>query len=154
MRKLLALLLVSGLLFSCGGPPKEKIVASTNTFAYDLNVEVDHQQMTLSWLLNKRGLISGYNIYISETPLAAKYPGPSLPESIKPYNSTYFPGDENPADGIEYFTAEGLEDGVKYYVTVRVVMADRSLSEPSNEVVAVCGARSEFDLAFRYRDKN
>ena len=99
-------------------------------------------------------MISGYNIYISEEPLAAKYPGPSLPETVKPFNSTFYPGDKNPDDGIEHFTAEGLKDGVKYYVTVRVVMADRSLSEPSNEVVAVCGASSEFDLAFRYREKN
>ena len=53
MKKLLMLFLVSGLLFSCGGPPKEKIVVSTNTFAYDLNVEVDREEMTLSWLLNK-----------------------------------------------------------------------------------------------------
>jgi len=153
MKKILALFILSGLLFSCGGPQKETFGVSTNTFAYDLNVEVDREEITLAWLLNKRGMISGYNIYISEVPLAKKYPATYLPENIKPYNSTFFPGDKNPRDGIEHFTAKDLKDGVKYYVTVRVVMADRSLSEPSNEVVAVCGARSEFELSFRYREK-
>ncbi|MEW5995187.1 MAG: hypothetical protein AB1744_12455, partial [Candidatus Zixiibacteriota bacterium] len=39
----------------------------------------------------------------------------------------------------------------KYYVSVRVLFPDRSLSKPSNEVVAVCGPRGEMELSIRYK---
>lgn len=119
-------------------------------FPYDLTVQVAHQRMTLTWKVNGDATISGYNIYISRTPLAARYPGAELPADIKPFNATVYPGDTNPDDGIIEYEAEGLEDGVIYYVSVRVVFPDRTLSRPSNEVTAVCGPRGVITLGNRY----
>jgi hypothetical protein len=96
-------------------------------------------------------MMSGYNIYISREPLVDRYPGSELPPTVKPFNNVPFPGDTDPSDGIQHFPAEGLENGVKYYVSVRVVNTDRSLSKPSNEVAAVCGPRGEIELSMRFK---
>jgi len=120
-------------------------------YPYDLKVEADNQQMTVVWKIKCNRLMSGYNIYISEQPMTDKYPGSELPASLKPFNPTPFPGDTNPDDGIEHFLAEGLKNGVKYYVSVRVVNPDRTLSKPSNEVVTVCGPRGEMELSIRFK---
>jgi hypothetical protein len=153
MKKTVLLITIIGLVLSCA--PKKKISEEvSNIYPYDLHVKVDKEKMTLSWKTHGTGLKRGYNIYISREPLAEKYPGPDLPSSIKPFNPVNFPGDTNPDDSVNYFTAEYLEDGVRYYVSVRVNYTDGTMSRPSNEVVAVCGPRSEFDLAFRYRSEN
>jgi hypothetical protein len=152
MKKIISVVAILSLMLSCG--PKKKVSeAPSDIYPYDLKVEVDKETMTLSWKTHGSGLKSGYNIYISREPLAEKYPGSTLPPSIKPFNPVNFPGDTNPDDSVTHFTAEYLEDGVKYYVSVRVNYTDRTLSRPSNEVIAVCGARSEFNLAFRYRSE-
>jgi len=153
MKKIISLIAVIGLMFSCA-PKKEGGEVPSNIYPYDLKIDVDKETMTLSWKTRGTGLKSGYNIYISKEPLVEKYPGRNLPPSIKPFNPVNFPGDTNPDDSVNYFTAEYLEDGVEYYVSVRVDYTDQSVSRPSNEVVAVCGARSEFNLAFRYRSEN
>ncbi|MBN1211231.1 MAG: hypothetical protein JXA92_01520 [candidate division Zixibacteria bacterium] len=153
MKKNVSLVILIGLLLSCA-PKKEVSEAPTDIYPYDLKIAVDKGTMTLSWKTHGDGLKSGYNIYISREPLVEKYPGRNLPSSVRPFNPVNYPGDTNPDDSVTYFTAEYLEDGVKYYVSVRVNYTDRTLSRPSNEVVAVCGARSEFNLAFRYRSEN
>jgi len=120
-------------------------------YPYDLKVEADNQQMTVIWKIECNRLMSGYNIYISEQSLTDKYPDSELPASLKPFNSTPFPGDTNPDDGIEHFLAEGLKNGVKYYVSVRVVNPDRILSKPSKEVITVCGPRGEIEISIRFK---
>ncbi len=153
MKKSCLLLITAGMLFSCA-PKKELVKVPAEIYPYDLKVEVDRESMTLAWKTHGSGLKGGYNIYISTEPLAAKYTGPFLPEDIKPFNPVNFPGDTNPDDGVTYYKAEHLEEGVKYYISVRVVNTDRTLSKPTNEAIAVLGARSEFELAFRYRSDN
>jgi hypothetical protein len=117
----------------------------------DLGVSVNDKSMIVSWRKNGQGAISGYNIYISERPLSALYPDAYIDTSVAPYNPVPFPGDTNPVDSLEYFEATDLENGVRYYVTVRVVYPDGSVSGPSGEVPAVCGPRGEIELPIRYQ---
>jgi len=117
----------------------------------DLGVSVNDKSMIVFWKKIGRGAISGYHIYISEHPLSALYPDAHIDSAIAPYNLAPFPGDTNPEDSVEYFEATHLENGVKYYVTVRVVYPDGSVSGPSGEVLAVCGPRGEIELPIRYQ---
>ncbi|MCX6833610.1 MAG: fibronectin type III domain-containing protein, partial [candidate division Zixibacteria bacterium] len=117
----------------------------------DLRVSVNDKSMIVSWKRIGQGAISGYNIYISERPLFALYPDAHVDSSIAPYNATPFPGDTNPEDSVENFEATHLENGVKYFVTVRVVFPDGLVSRPSSEVTVVCGPRGEIELPIRYQ---
>ncbi|MDM7972771.1 MAG: hypothetical protein QUT27_06925, partial [candidate division Zixibacteria bacterium] len=94
--------------------------------------------------------ISGYNIYISTVPLGEAYPGTALPGSVEAWNHPVFPGDTTPEDGVEVYRAEGLTDGVRYYVHVRTVFPDQSLSRPSEEIAIVTGPRGTIELAARF----
>jgi len=146
-----ALVLLFGHLIQSCGPGGVSPEVSGRCYPYDLKVNVDHGSMDVFWKTKCSHLISGYNVYISEQPLAADYPGVQLPPDIKPFNPTPFSGDVNPEDEYEHFDAEGLENGKKYYVSVRVVNPDGSISRPSNEVMAVCGASGEIELSIRYK---
>jgi len=125
-------------------------IYSHDVIAADLTVEPNHESLRLSWRKTGQGPISGYNIYISERPLAALFPGNQVNSSVKSYNDAPFPGDTIPEDGVEHFETTKLRNGVRYFVTVRVVYPDRSLSRPSNEVAAVCGGRGTIELAVRH----
>lgn len=138
---------------SCA-PKKESWESRGECYPYDARVEVNDRQMTVIWKKRCSRLMSGYNIYISTEPLVSRYPGTELPASVKPFNPTPFPGDTNPEDNLEHFEATGLKNGVKYYVSVRVVNPDRTLSKPTNEVVAVCGPRGEMELSVRYKSEH
>lgn len=122
-------------------------------YPYDLKVETNDRQMTVIWKLNCNRLMSGYNVYINEEPPNDKYPGQELSSSIKPFNPTPYPGDTNPEDELVHFVAESLDNGVKYYVSVRVVNPDRTLSKPSNEITAVCGPKGEIELSIRFKSE-
>jgi hypothetical protein len=131
------------------GPPK---TAETGPLQAprDIKVEVNDSKLVVSWRPTGDRLISGYNIYISRQPLTDRYPGVNLPATIEPHNQTIFAGDTDPSDGIEHYEALGLHNGVPYYVSVRTVYPDLSLSLPSNEVEVVCGPRGEIELSVRY----
>ena len=118
---------------------------------YDLSVEVNDGVMEVVFMDACSRLKSGYNIFISRQPIADKYPGATVPVSIKPHNHPVYPGDTEPDDGIVHYTAERLENGVEYYVSARMVFPDQSMSKPSNEVLAVCGPRGEMELSVRYK---
>ncbi len=144
------LLAIIVLALGCGPKP---IVdeQSAACYADNLGVDVNSQTMDVHWKTKCTRLISGYNIYISEEPLTDKYPGADLSSAVKPFNLTPYAGDTDPDDGIEHFIAEGLQDGKKYYVSVRVVMPDGTLSRPSDEAIAVCGPSGEIELTVRYK---
>jgi hypothetical protein len=156
-----ALCLISALacavmLVTCG--PKPKVVVTppvvdttpkSTVTPTDLSVDVSSGKLTAAWKKQGTGLIGGYNIYISQTPLDGHYP-----DSVKPFNTSPYPGDTNPEDSLETFNAEGLTDGVKYFVSVRVLYPDGTSSAPSNEVVAICGFRGEIELAVRFSGEN
>jgi hypothetical protein len=108
--------------------------------------------MMLSWKTECDRIISGYNIYVADTPLAAgQTPDFGL---TAPYNETVFPGDTDPTDGLEKFDLTGLNNGRPYFVSVRVVYPDGTVSDPTNEIRAFCGPRGEFLLAVRFGAKN
>jgi len=151
MKKLIILSVVMIILAGCG--PKPEVEYAGTVYPVDLKVEVNHERMDLSWRTVGDGAISGYHIYISPEPLAAGYPGPEIDASVPTYNVTPFPGDTDPDDGIENFEATQLENGVRYFVTVRIVYPDQTVSRPSNEVVAVCGAKGDIELTVRYQSE-
>lgn len=142
---LMGLLLVASL--ACGPPPSGGETARPCR-PHGLNVETDDGAMTVSWKADCTQLISGYNIYISPSPLMSS--GPQAAATVKPYNDVVYPGDTNPNDDVETYDAVGLDNGVIYYVSVCVVYPDGSLSAASKEVPAVCGPRGEIELAVRY----
>jgi len=122
-------------------------------FPYDLCAEANDHRMTLSWKVEGERLISGYNIYLSEASQGRVVRG-SDDENVRPFNAVPFPGDTEPEDGVQHYIAEPLENGVRYAVRVRALFPDGSLSQPSNEVAAVCGPRGELTLAVRYKADN
>jgi hypothetical protein len=152
------------LAFSACGPkpikttPQETPVstgeASYTAYADSVSVDVNDRQMTVAWVKRGAGAISGYNIYISPEPLARESANSVTVQSVQPNNDIPFPGDTEPEDGVEHYVAVGLENGVKYYVSVRVAYPDGTLSRRSNEVLAVCGPRGEIALAPRYQGEN
>lgn len=150
MKKLVLPALIALLLFSCKSA-KYGDEFPKGCYLHDLKVEVNSKSMVLKWKKKCSRSISGYNIYISEIPLSTNYAKKQLPESVKAVNVQPFPGDTNPEDGVEVYQADGLKDGIKYYVSVRVLMPDGRQSRPSNEVTVVCGGRGEIELSVRYK---
>ena len=150
MKKLFAASVIFSLLLSCG-PPGPSGEGEMGCVPADVNADVNREKMTVSWIPNCDRVSSGYNIYISQEPLAAAYPGTQLSEEIIPHNHMPFLGDTDPSDGRENYEAEGLTDGLPYYVSVRIVFPDGSLSKPSEEIIVVCGARGEIELSMRFK---
>jgi hypothetical protein len=144
--KRLAVSLVFGLLLLAACQPKtpgEERIPGTTPAAVtvtDVKVETNDHRLTVSWKKSGSGAISGYNVYIGDTPGGGR-----------PFNHEPFPGDTDPDDGVEHFVAEGLDNGVKYFVSVAVVHPDRSLSPRSTPIPVACGPRGEIELAVRYR---
>ncbi len=108
----------------------------------DLTVIPDDQGMTMEWKRKGDGLISGYNIYITDEQ--------QVNDSARPFNFEPYPGDTNPDDGVETFKAEGLENGKRYFVSVKVIRPDRTLSPSSNQASTICGPRGELVIESRY----
>lgn len=151
MKRILTFTAVCLILVSCGGPPRKTGEGPAGgIYPYDLEVEGYHHELLLRWKTSGSGLTAGYNIYISKDPLTASGAA-DMPPDVAPFNTTVFPGDKTPGDGIDEFEAEGLENGVRYYVSVRVVYSDRTMSRPTREVVAACGGRGLTELGIRYR---
>ena len=150
-RRLVYVGFVLMLLMAGCGPKKVEPETSSACYPYDLQVDVQSGTMDIYWKTSCKDIISGYNIYINENPLVEKYPTSQLPETVRPFNLTPYAGDTNPDDEYEHYIAENLEDGKKYYISVRVVNPDMTQSRPSNEVVAVTGASGEIELSIRYK---
>lgn len=150
------LVLASG--FGCG-PTKITVTPETGLPAVThpdilpvaLDVAAGSGTMTVRWRQQGTGVISGYNVFIAREPLGSGSQQPNSGAAVAPHNTTVYPGDTDLDDGVIEYVADGLADGVKYYVSVRVVFPDQSMSRPSNEVVAVCGPRGELSLSLRYK---
>jgi hypothetical protein len=146
----LVFLTLIAVILACGPPPTPQPETGTARDIQDLDVDVNDRMMTVSWKVSGDALMIGFNIYITEEPLVGKHPDGNYPDHIEPFNHTPFAGDTDPSDGIEYFEALGLENGRRYYVSVRVVNADRSLSRSSEEQAVICGPRGEMVLLTRF----
>ncbi len=160
MKRMLLTILLGLVVAGCGGTgpkpgeeaPEAPLVSRVDLCVpYNVAVEVEAGRALVRFKADCTVLTSGYNIYVSREPLVTAYPGTVLPAEVTPWNQPVFPGDTNPEDGVEVYEAEGLSDGVPYYVHVRTVFADRSLSAPSEELLIVPGPRGVMDLAVRYK---
>ena len=138
MKQVSLLLLMVSLLAGCAPKVSEEIPGGC--VPYDIQVEPNHEKLTIIWKNDCPRLISGYNIYIS-----------SQPNSEKPFNKAVYPGDTNPDDDLIHFDANDLTNGVKYFVSVRTVFPDLSESRPSKQITTACGVRGEIKLSVRYR---
>lgn len=143
----LLLAMATGSLMHCSSPKKVTVADEIPAEApavipVDLKVEPGNERMTIEWKQQGDGLISGYNIYISESP--------TLSDTAAPVNFAPYPGDTDPDDGVERYEAGSLENGKKYFVTVRVINPDRTLSAPSNQAMTICGPRGEILLESRF----
>ena len=142
-------------LFGCTRPPQPPlervdVIEPAQLIPVDVTVEVNDRSLQVAWRTEGKALISGYNIYISRVPLAA---GNDQAWAAALHNATTFAGDTNPEDSVEQYEADGLQNGVPYYVSVRTVYPDRTLSPPSPPLRAVCGPRGEIELSVRYQSE-
>jgi hypothetical protein len=139
------------------GPPREKIqLLRTICTPSNLVVKSGDQKIYLKWDTNCSDsvLISGYYIYLENYPLYDRFYDRLPPSQIVPFNLAPYPGGTEPEDAFETMEITNLPNGVEYYVSVRTVFPDRSLSYSSNEVSVICRPEGEFTLAFRYTDLN
>ncbi len=91
-------------------------------------------------------MISGYNIYlvsesaVGDTAFWKRNPG-------RPYNDTPYPGDTDSNISRESMPLDNLVNGMKYFVTVRLVGSDGKESESSNIAEFTPLASGEFIIS-------
>jgi hypothetical protein len=122
----------------------------------NLEVKSNDQTLFLKWDTNcpKESLLSGYYIYLEDKPIYAAYHNLAPPRGIKPLNHDPYPGDTDPEDRWETMEINNLDNGIEYYVSIRALYPDRTVSVSSNEVIVMCRPEGTFELAFRYSDLN
>jgi hypothetical protein len=91
-------------------------------------------------------IMRGFNIYVSTSPLATRFPDTLLPSSIQPFNKDIYPGDTLGNPKRETYALENIPNAVRQYVHVRVVYTDGSLSLPSNEIEVICYQQGRVEL--------
>ncbi|UCD93441.1 MAG: fibronectin type III domain-containing protein [Candidatus Zixiibacteriota bacterium] len=156
MRRLLIPLLVAPIIAGCGAPRKIAEGPQTECAPSNLSAKPVDQGIFLKWNTNCPDsiLLSGYYIYLQDKPIYEKYGMLDLPSRIKPFNSTAYPGDTDPEASFETMTIENLENGMEYFISVRTVFPDRTISISSNEMGVICRPEGEFELAYRYAGLN
>ena len=147
MKKLLLAVPFITILTACGPTKVAKETGACHP--YDLQVEPGDEQLTVRWKSDCGQLISGYDIFIQRQPVLSRSSSNPYNE-VSPHNQVPYPGDTNPDDEYLTYEAKGLENGVKYWVSVCAVYSDRTLSTPTKEVMTACGPRGDIDLAVRY----
>lgn len=155
MKKLSILILISAVLLQCGPPKTVEEVIYRVCAPENLTARAGDRSVFLKWETPCPDSIrvAGYNIYISDIPLD-KYRFKELPTRYASFNSAPYPGDANPEKNFETMEIAGLENGVKYYVSIRTVYTDGILSAASNEVEVITRPEGQFDLAYRYTGQN
>lgn len=150
----LGLLLFSSifLLISCGPPAG----------GGDESVRCQPRNLIIDTIGNGRAIVAynpgctgtrimrGFNFYVSTRPLAKEYPGRDLPSSIQPHNPEVYPGDPEGSARRETFEIKNIANATRYYVHMRAVYNDKSLSLPTNEIELVCYPQGEVELAISY----
>ncbi len=148
-----ALLAIAFLNFNCGPSGKKpgEEAAPTLCTPSNLTVRTDDGTMSLRWDMSCPDTValSGYFVYLSPYSLQ-ELAAAVLPDSIKPYNNAPYPGDTNPDRTYETMELSNLENGVPYYVSIRTVYPDQTVSAASNEVKVYCRPEGEFTLDMRF----
>lgn len=133
------------LLLACGPKPRK---GADLPVPADLVVEVTDGGAMVKWNVDRAGSrpISGYNIYLSEKPLADLFSkwDKNHPE---PYNHAPYPGDTDGDKSRESFEFTNLVNGKTYYVSVRTVDPAGDESDASGEVKFVPLANGEFQIS-------
>lgn len=135
-------------------PPQGTGKADRANAPYNLNATMTDRGFDLAWQSDVSGNISGYNIYASETSLAKSYPDGVYPLDLKPLNHPVFAGDTDASDDVEHYPAAGLKNGRRYFVTVRVVYPDQTLSDPAQEIIIVPGPSGLIKMNERFKGDN
>jgi hypothetical protein len=143
------------LLYACAPSVKEPGTEfKTICHPHDLAVDsLGSSYIKIAWNPGcpKNRVMAGYNVYVSQLPLTLSYPGTELPDSIRPVNDLPYPGDDQGLLNRETYEIEkGITDGVRYYIHVRVVYADGSVSAPSNEIQAVSRPEGTLQLQLSF----
>ncbi len=157
MKKIIMLGILTALItIHCGPPPKVTISPEqTDCAPRNLIVKPNSNSLFMQWdtpcpdNIN----VAGYNIYVLPSPIGEKYPGVTLSKKVVPFNSGAYPGDTDPEDRYETFSVQNLDNGVEYYVSVRTMFTDGSLSFPTKEHSVICRPEGTFELAYRYADE-
>jgi len=154
---IISIFFVSLLIIGGCGPKQARIsfVADECT-PQNFRIQANDGKLSLTWDTNcpDNKLISGYNIYLEEKPIGDEYLTTKPPKSVRPFNSAPYPGDTNPDNSFETMDIINLDNGVDYYLSVRTVFPDNSLSYSSNQVQIMCRPEGNFELAFRYAELN
>ena len=140
--------------FSCAPPPSppppvETIPQETRCIPFNLQPDsVGNHYVRIAWNPGCPGLriLRGFNVYLSETPLTKKHPGTDLPASIIPFNKIPYPGDTLGNPERESFELKEIENLKTFYIHVRVIYTDESLSAPTNEIQVIVYPQGEFTL--------
>jgi hypothetical protein len=146
-----AIVLVASLIIlSCAPKPRQELVTEEKCVPVGLTLDSTASSYALiAWNPGCPGLriLRGFNIYVSPIPLTEKYPGNRLPDDVHPYNGEIYPGDTLGNPQWETYAIEDLDNATQYYVHVRDLYTDGTLSPPSNELPLVVYARGAFTLA-------
>ncbi len=156
MKILLIIAACTLLMIGCGPPRQTGGPAVSECAPTNLTVQANDSTLYLKWDTNcpEDKVTSGYSIYIEEAPIYEKYGKISLPKKIERHNHILYPGDTDPITSYETMTINNLTNGVDYYVSVRTIFPDKTMTVSSNEVPIMCRPEGEFDLDFRYAGKN
>ncbi len=149
-------IIISVLIFGCGPSRLKLRLDKKDCVPSNLTATPNDQSLLLKWDTNCdiNTVLSGYNIYILTEPIYDLYGQANPPDEIRPVNIIPYPGDTNPEKSYETMALDMLENGVEYYVSVRTVFPDRSITVSSNEVAVMCRPEGEFTLDFRFSGEN
>lgn len=113
-----------------------------------MTVDVNNHSAVVNWTVDRAGSrpISGYNIYLSETPLKELFSNWDK-NHPQPYNHGPFPGDTDGDNTRESFEITNLENGKTYYVSVRTVDPAGAESDVSGESKFVPLANGDFQIS-------
>jgi len=122
----------------------------------NLTVQANDGSLFLKWETDCPDdiALSGYNIYLQKSPMYPDYHDEAPPGRIDPFNSTPYPGDTDPDNSFETMSINNLPNGVEYFISVRTVFPDNTMTVSSNEVSVICRPEGNFELAFRFSGLN
>jgi hypothetical protein len=150
-------ILLSIAVVSCGPKTRVDIDESKRCVPRNLMlVATDNNYARIAWDPGCPGIriMSGFNIYLSPTPLTGRYSGHDLPGSVIPHNREIYPGDTLGDPKRETYECKDIENATVYYAHVRAVYSDNTLSVPSNEIEIIAYPQGEISLAVSYSGEN
>ena len=151
-----AVVVLALLLSACAPPPKPsespkpaEAVTTRLCLPHDLTVEgrASHTAR-IAWNpgCSEVRILRGFNIYLSTAPLAAKFPGPDLPDTILSFNREVYPGDTLGNPDRETYTLDSIPNAIRFFIHARAVNIDNTLSLPTNEVQLICYPQGVIEL--------